>query len=77
MKTRYLSHNHYAISDRTAGQIARTSPGNAGRLPRIGYQRTVQTPDGPATLARTTLTLSDTVKNKRGWVWTIMPELNS
>lgn len=71
---KYLSHNHYAISDALAGRLARENT-TSKRLPRHGYCVTVPFLDyGPCTLARTTLRLSDPVKNKRGWVWTLMPE---
>lgn len=77
MKLTYLSHNHYAISDRTAGTLAREHA-TRHRLPRIGYEVDVPLPDGRmAVLARTTLTILDPVKNKRGWVWTVMPVLKA
>jgi hypothetical protein len=72
MKLTYLSHNHYAISDRAAGQLAKQT--TRQRLPRPGYCVDVKLPDGRmATLARTTVCLSDPIERKRGWVWAVMP----
>lgn len=69
----YLSNNHYAISDKTAAVLAREHAA-AKRLPRPGYQVDVKLSDGhPATLKRSTLLFSDTIRRKRGWVWTLMP----
>jgi hypothetical protein len=75
MKLTYLSHNHYMISDANAGRLAKASPGNAGKLPRVGYERDIILPDGRrATLSRTQQSLLDPVpKRARGWVWTVRP----
>lgn len=73
MKMTYLSHNHYAISDRSAGQLAKSSPGNGGRLPRIGYERDVLHLDKKYVLSRTTLRMGEMLTNKRRWSWTLMP----
>ncbi len=70
----YLSHNHYYVSDKTAGMLAKTT--NRKKLPSWGYEVTVILPNGePATLARTTNSMFDAKKLKRGWVWTVRPEL--
>lgn len=73
----YLSRNHYAISDRAAGTLAKSSPGNGGRLPRPGYEREVVCSDGLCILSRTTICrVSDPLPfrhRRRGWVWTLRP----
>jgi hypothetical protein len=75
MKMTHLSHSHYAISDRSAGQLARSSPGNGGRLPRIGYERYVICEGRKYVLKRTTLLCHEMPARKRRWVWTVMPSV--
>jgi len=69
---RYLSHNLWVVSDKTAGALARATP--KPTLPKPGYEKLVILPDGrKAWLKRTTLTMLDSVKRVRGWVWTVHP----
>lgn len=83
MKATYLSHNHYAISDRDAAALAKAHA-TAKRLPRHGYQIDVPLPADwqkgqytgeTATLKRTPLTLGEMPKRKRRWAWTLMPHM--
>jgi hypothetical protein len=71
---KYLSHSLYAVSDREAGRLALASPGNGGKLPRIGYEREVVLPDGhSAVLKRTQLMFGELPHLTRRWVWTVRP----
>lgn len=69
---RYLSHNLWVISDKTAGALTRATP--KPTLPKPGYEKLVILNDGrKARLKRTTLTMLDPIKRTRGWVWTVFP----
>lgn len=67
---KYLSYGHYAVTDKEAGRLAKATP--RGRLPRVGYELCVDLPNGKrGWLTRTKLLMTDPIKNKRGWVWTV------
>lgn len=71
MKWKYISHNHYRISDSDAGKLAKAS--KHGKLPKHGYEIDVNLPDGKkAVLLRTGYRYREDAP-KRGWVWAVMP----
>lgn len=67
----------YFVSDKAAGFLAKNSPGNGGKLPKIGYVRTVIHEARKYDLQRyQTLPSLDPAKvtqRKRSWVWTLRP----
>ncbi len=69
MKLRHLSHNHYIVSDASAGILVREVN---TKLPKPGYEVSVVLPNGmPAWLKRTPYQLK-----ARGWVWAVMPKID-
>lgn len=67
---KYISHNHYRVSDAEAGRLVKAS---GAKLPRHGYAITVVLDDGRyAELLRTPYQ-HYTDAPKRGWVWAVMP----
>ena len=71
MKMQFLNANHYRISDRDAGRLAK---GVGRKLPKHGYMLVVVLPSGHrAELLRTPYRHAANAP-KRGWVWAVMPE---
>lgn len=65
---KYLSHNIYALTDKEAAKLWKDTP--RGKAPKIGYELFVIFPNGQkGWLRRWNLISSDSIKNKRGWVW--------
>ena len=72
----FLSHIHFAVSDKTAGAIARRFS-NTGKLPGVGMELILGSALGEGSsfvLSRRSFLLSDKpeAKNKRGWTWCLI-----
>ena len=67
--SRLISHGHYFVSDKEAGQLAKAVD---RRLPGHGRELRVATPDGKLWwLNRTPVAHDPRFQTKRGWVWCI------
>jgi len=70
---KHISHLHYLLTDKEAGRLCRTAPGN-GKLPRYGYEKLVSTDEGDFWIGRTPLDSWGGKKTRRGWVWCAFPK---